>query len=214
MKSDWTVIGITGAIIVWLASTLLPASGASVTIAWDYPYTNHTAVGFRAHYGNASRTYTESSDAPGPDTRTIMVDDLDPAKTYYFALTAYNTYSNESEYSAELVWDNIAPTITAPDSIAVKLQAGAPMVLPDYLSLVSATDDFSPPEHITITQTPAAGVPLTAGMTLTFAATDEAGNTGRVDRVVGVTIELTRPVQDVSGVASDGKRLQVNGGAK
>jgi len=214
--TDKTIIRIGQGIVAVIVILGCIATGraASVTVAWDYPYTNHSAVGFYVYYGQASRTYPNKQDAQGPDTRTISVDDLDPSKTYYFTLTAYNSHTNESDYCAELVWDNVPPTVTAPDKIVVDLQAGQVAVLPDYTSLITATDDFPPQGKLAVTQTPAAGSPLTAGMTLAFSATDEAGNTARIDRMIDVTIELTKPVRNASGVASDGKRLQVNKGAK
>jgi len=183
---------------------------ASVSIAWDPPIPSTSVTGYKIYHGQNSRDYTASVDAG--NKLTGIVDRLDPTKTYYFALTAYNSHMNESEYSAELVWDNTPPELTAPASIELELEAGAPLVVPDYRSLVTVTDNFS--TGLEVMQSPAAGSPLVAGMEIVFSATDEAGNTASVSCVLGVAIKIVPVPVSVSGEDEDGTALLINEGAE
>jgi len=198
----------------WMAAIILTAPSmcpaASVSIAWDPPIPSTGVAGYNIYYGPESRDYTASVDTG--NVTSGRVDDLDPTKTHYFTLTAYNASSNESEYSAELVWDNEAPTITAPASIEIELEAGAPMVVPDYRSLVAVTDDFS--TGLEVTQAPAAGSRLVPGMTIEFSAIDEAGNKGTALCRLGVTIKIVPIPVGVTGHDENGMQLQTNEGAE
>jgi hypothetical protein len=106
----------------WLAICLLAfgadAPAVSISIAWDMPTGNTDGTpltdlaGSKLYYGSASRSYTEVIDA-GTSTSTV-VSGLEDGLTYYFAITAYNTTSNESAFSAELVWTCVEPpTVTS-----------------------------------------------------------------------------------------------------
>ena len=195
---------------VVLVLTSVSVRAASVSIAWDPPIPSDNVAGYKIYWGQGSRDYTGNVDAG--NVCSGKVPDLDQSKTYYFALTAYNSSSNESDFSAELVWDNTAPTLTAPAKIKVEIEAGASMTLPDYRSLVTVTDDFS--TGLVVVQTPAAGSPLVPGMSIEFSATDEAGNTGRVTRVVTVAIIITQPPVAPRGEDENGRSLQTNEGAE
>jgi len=182
---------------------------ASVSIAWDPPIASNGVTGYKIYHGPMSRGYTASGDAG--NVCSGRVDNLNPKQTHYFALTAYNSHNNESEYSAELVWDNEAPVLTAPASIEIELEAGAPLVVPDYRLLVTVVDDFS--TGLEVTQTPAAGAPLVAGMVIEFSSTDEAGNKGTALCQLGVTIKIVPVPVGVTGHDENGKQFQVNEGA-
>jgi len=201
-----------GTSLCMITSMLLTASlhAAPVSIAWLPPTNAATVAGYQVHAGMASRDYTQHY-AIGNVTEWTM--DFDASTTWYFAITATNRYGAASVYSTELVWDNLAPTLLGPASLTLTLPDGAPLLLPDFLSLVSATDDFSLPPDIMLSQVPPAGSPLVQGILVSWLAVDEAGNIGRLDRVLAVTIQLTEPVSAVSGEA-DGKALQINKGAK
>ena len=178
----------------------------SVSITWSPPVPSNSVAGYKIYWGHASRGYTERVDVG--DALTWAVTNLSPSLTYYFAITAYNASSNESDFSAELVWDNTAPALTAPAKIDIELEAGAALILPDYRSLVTVTDNFS--TGLAVVQIPAAGSPLVPGMGIEFSAVDEAGNTGSVSRVVGVTIIITQPPVAMSGEDERGRKLQIN----
>jgi hypothetical protein len=148
---------------------------SKVSISWDPPIPSTNVAGYKIYWGLESRKYADSVDVG--DKVTGSVSDLDPAKTYYFAITAYNASTNESDYSAELVWDNNPPTLCGvPSAVYV---AGLPgkARMPDILDGVTATDNFSVAGDITITQFPVVGTILAEAVTVAqVTATDEAGN--------------------------------------
>jgi len=89
-----------------------------VTLSWDPPTTNIDGTpitdlaGYKVYYGNSSGTYTSSIDVGNTTTYTIT--GLQPG-TYYFAVTAYDTSGNESDYSNEVtetIVGNQKPTVT------------------------------------------------------------------------------------------------------
>jgi len=71
---------------------------ATATLAWQ-PSTGPTVVGYKLHYGVASRTYTNAVDVGQLTMATIS--NLVPSTTYYFAATAYDSSGTESPYSNE-----------------------------------------------------------------------------------------------------------------
>ncbi len=82
------------------ASVLHPsarAEAASVTLGWDAA----TGVsGYKIHRGTASGSYTTSIDVGNRTSYTLS--DLTSGSTYYFAVTAYDTSSEQSGYSNEV----------------------------------------------------------------------------------------------------------------
>ncbi len=84
----------------FLVTGTTPPPTVSVTLAWD-ANTEPDLAGYRLYYGTASGSYPNRVDA-GKQT-TCTVDGLDPAKSYYFVVTAYNTSGQESGYSNETV---------------------------------------------------------------------------------------------------------------
>ena len=81
--------------IVCLFCAFHIAQAADVTLEWN-PVPE--ATGYNAYYGIESGVYGEAIDAGNNTTYTII--DL-PPHTYYFVVTAYNTYG-ESGYSDEI----------------------------------------------------------------------------------------------------------------
>lgn len=73
-----------------------PIGPAVATITWD-ANTEADLAGYKLYY-STDRTFPD----PGIDVglvTTYTVDGLERGKTYYFAVTAYNTSGNESEKS-------------------------------------------------------------------------------------------------------------------
>ena len=74
------------------------------TLTWDPPTTNTDGTsltdlaGYKVYYGTTSGNYTASTDVGNVTTYTVS--DL-PPQVYYFAITAYDTVGNESDYSNE-----------------------------------------------------------------------------------------------------------------
>ncbi len=79
-----------------------------ITLAWDAP-TKRTdgsslsgLAGFKVYYGNSTRQYNQSVDVG--NVTTVTVDNL-PLGPLYIAVTAYDVFGNESEYSEEISTD-------------------------------------------------------------------------------------------------------------
>jgi hypothetical protein len=90
------------------------AEAASVSLAWN---ANQEAdlAGYRIHYGTTSKIYQYNVDVGNFTSCTISK--LEEGKTYYFAATAYDTQSNESDYSKEAAY-TIPVTDTDGDGIS------------------------------------------------------------------------------------------------
>lgn len=88
------------ALPVLLVCTASPrVHAASVSLEWD-PNTEPDLSGYKVHYGLASGNYTTHLDVGNTVIKTINT--LDDCKTYYLAVTAYDSYANESGYSNEV----------------------------------------------------------------------------------------------------------------
>ena len=75
------------------------ALSVQVTLTWD-PNTEPDLAGYQMYYGTSSGIYTGSIDVNNLTTCTIS--DLEEDHTYYFAVTAYNTSGDESDFSNEV----------------------------------------------------------------------------------------------------------------
>jgi hypothetical protein len=76
----------------------------SVVLTWKAG-TEKNLAGYKIHYGTEAGKYTETKDVgmtETPDNPQYMLTDLNPGKTYYFAVKAYNKAGKESEYSQEV----------------------------------------------------------------------------------------------------------------
>ena len=195
-------------LIAAIAITALCARAASVSISWDPPVPSNSVSGYQVYYGTASRDYPDRFDAGG--ATTFVVPDLDTTKTYYFALTAYSSSGNESDFSAELVWDNSKPTITGPKNVTLKIDEGLQVALPDYRDQFVTADNFSLEEDIILTQTPVPGTMVDKSLTVMITAADEAGNTNFFVCAVGLDV-VPKPGLPVGVTgSSDGKQLLIN----
>ncbi len=82
-------------------------------LEWDAPTTNEDGTrltdlkGYKLYYGPSSQNYTGSIDVG--DTRSVEIasisDTLPTSGTVCFAVTAYDTLGNESNYSNEVCGD-------------------------------------------------------------------------------------------------------------
>src|SRR3989344_1782012 len=123
-------------VTVFMCITLFADNGFAATgeaqLTWEGPITNKdgatlTALGgFKVYYGNSSGNYSTTINVgtatstttpctalqtPPCVTRTYTVTNLAENTTYYFAVTAYNTQNNESNFSNE-----VSKTITSSSS--------------------------------------------------------------------------------------------------
>ena len=75
------------------------AHAAQVTLEWN-AVTHPDVAGYMVYYGNCSRDYDESVDVGNWTMVTIA--ELEEDEIYYFAVTAYSIYGEESEFSNEV----------------------------------------------------------------------------------------------------------------
>jgi hypothetical protein len=68
-------------------------------ISW-HPNTDGDLLGYKVYYGTQSRRY--SSVRPVGDDTTCTLSGLRGGRTYFITLTAYDKFSNESDYSPEI----------------------------------------------------------------------------------------------------------------
>jgi len=73
------------------------APKADVLLSWDPPQAE--AVGIKVYYGTSPRTYTSSINAGLVSNYTVR--GL-ASGSYYFAMTAYDAFGNESGFSSEV----------------------------------------------------------------------------------------------------------------
>ncbi|MFZ5770719.1 MAG: hypothetical protein ACOY4W_04760 [Thermodesulfobacteriota bacterium] len=99
-------------ILAGMVATLLLAiyalcQAASAKFGWSQN-TETNLAGYKIYYGMASRDYTTFVDVGNPAAVngqvTATLSGFTAGETYYFAATAYDTNSYESDYSNEVVW--------------------------------------------------------------------------------------------------------------
>ncbi len=90
-------------VIFFLSTT--NAYSAQVTLAWDPPVNDADIAGYKVYYGNSSRNYDTNIDVGNQASYTLsgLVED----KTFFIAVTAYDIYGLESNYSGEVVYNDI-----------------------------------------------------------------------------------------------------------
>jgi hypothetical protein len=80
-------------------------TSGSLNLAWEAS-PDSAAVGHLVYYGTRSGTYEHSADAgatPGSNvTISHTLQSLSKGQTYYIAVTAYDRYRNESDFSNEV----------------------------------------------------------------------------------------------------------------
>jgi hypothetical protein len=88
----------------------------SVTVFWEAPTENADGTplsdleGYRVYYGTLTHDYSQNVDVG--NVTMYMISDLVPEVTYYFAVTAYDTSGNESDFSNEVSMEQYVLTIT------------------------------------------------------------------------------------------------------
>ncbi len=107
--------------ILLIGLSLTVSFAYTVTLSWD-ANTESDLAGYKVYYGTSSRNYTETIDVG--NTTTYQITGLSEG-TYYFAVTAYDTSGNESDYSEEVsksfIQENQSPSVslTANPSVGV-----------------------------------------------------------------------------------------------
>src|SRR3990172_8865105 len=85
---------------IWVLLGLSVHVSATVsTLAWD-PNPEPDVAGYKVHVGTSPGTYTQTIDVG--HVTTFTVPGLLAGETYYFALTAYDIFANESGLSGQV----------------------------------------------------------------------------------------------------------------
>ena len=95
-------IFLTALLIVFLSYPKI-IYAAQVTLEWD-PVFHPLLEGYIVYYGTSSGDYDVSLDVGNWTSCTIA--DLEDSETYYFAVTAYSTEGEESDFSNQVRWPN------------------------------------------------------------------------------------------------------------
>jgi|GEM_PF-992553 len=100
---------LTLAIICAIITLLFPPSAlaAQLRLAWD-PNKEPDLAGYKVYFGTSSKQYTASVDVG--NVNAFPLKGLTEGKTYYIAVTAYDLYFNESNYSIEVNGVAIEPS--------------------------------------------------------------------------------------------------------
>ena len=112
------------------------ASAADVTIAWD-ANSEPDLDGYIVYYGTASGDYSNSFDVGNKTEHPL--NGLSAGTTYYFAVKAYDTSDNQSDFSKELVYTLPLPN-SAPDIPAKPTGPSDGFIQTNYSYNTSGTD--------------------------------------------------------------------------
>jgi hypothetical protein len=109
--------------VVFYLSFSAGIKAGDVIVRWD-PNTEPDLLGYKVYWGTSSRNYTDFGDANN-DT-SYRVPNLPEGVEYFFAVTAYDTAYNESDFSVE-----VSHTISVSDIDPPEISS---------VTLISATD--------------------------------------------------------------------------
>jgi hypothetical protein len=130
----------------WLTFVLYWASqlhaAQNVTLTWD-PDPASNLAGYRLYYGTSSGVYTQEIDV-GNMTATL-VSNLTEGRTYFFAVTAYNTAaeslpSNEVSYAVPVSVTASASTSAAASAVTAR---ATPTIAPPLDQTLRATSKLT-----------------------------------------------------------------------
>ena len=116
----------------------VPVSAAAVTLAWALN-TEADLAGYKVHIGTSSGAYTQSIDVG--HVTTFTVPGLLAGETYYFAVTAYDIFANESGLSGQVSTTIPKPpeptTVSTPSTQTTASTSGTSSVLATNSSVAS-----------------------------------------------------------------------------
>jgi len=92
---------VVGVVLTWFFACAIAKAASSVSLEWA-PNTDPAVAGYNVYYGGVSRDYTNAISA-GNSTQAV-VEGLVEGQSYYFAVTAYDVFGDESDYSGETVY--------------------------------------------------------------------------------------------------------------
>jgi fibronectin type 3 domain-containing protein len=202
---------IVSAVLVNIFMLYSPCSAATVALSWD-ANTESNLAGYKVYYqaDSPSLPFQGIGAAEGSapvdvyNKTTATISGLDPGRTYYFAITAYDTAGMESSYSNIVtVPESAPPTVTLSSPANNSTVSGKVSVIASasdnvtvskvefYVNgILQATDTASPYAYSWDTTALATGT-----YTLLAKAFDAAGNVGQSNSVaVTVIKDTTAPV--------------------
>ncbi len=97
-----------------------------VIVSWD-PNSEPDLLGYKVYWGTSSRNYTNVKDVGNSTTYTIA--NLAEGLKYFFAVTAYDTAYNESDFSVEVSYTVPINDITPPEIISASLKSATELEL-------------------------------------------------------------------------------------
>jgi len=149
------------------------------------------AVGASIPNYKTAITVTDNCDSSPVVTQVPVAGTIFAGGSQTITLTATDAKSNFAtcSFTISSVGDTQAPTITCPSN--QQLACGS-ATIPNYISLVTASDDTDPSP--TVTQSPVAGSPFVAGMTITMIAKDISNNESPCSFKVNAATDVTKPV--------------------
>lgn len=132
--------------IIWIFMTLMllcsNIQAESVILSWEAPTTNEDGTelldlaGYKIYYGVRSGSYDQVIDVgiPGPNLEGREESNVNivPEVQYYFAVTAYDTVYNESDYSNE-VWIDLSSPLPDTNTWLVTMDDIEGMLQTNYL---------------------------------------------------------------------------------
>ncbi|WP_318556464.1 Ig-like domain-containing protein [Geobacter anodireducens] len=203
---------LTTLILAWLLSfTMVAASQArDVTLQWD-ANTETTVAGYKVYYNADSAGPPFSGTGTVGKVTSTTLTGLDPSKTYYFAVTAYDATGTESTYSnivsaAEATAPTVSitspasgATISGTTSVAISATDNVGVTSVElYVDGVLKGTDTSSPYSVSLNTTQ-----LFAGThTLQAKAYDAAGNVGQSTAFsVTVVNDTTAPTASITSPA-------------
>jgi len=202
---------IVSAVLVNVFMLYSPCSAATVSLSWD-ANTESNLAGYKVYYqaDSAVLPFQGSGAAEGAspvqvyNKTTATISGLDPGRTYYFAITAYDAAGMESSYSNIVTVPESAPptvilsspannsTVSGKVSVIASASDNVGVAKVEYYvnGVLKATDTSSPSDYLWDTTALATGT-----YTLLAKAFDAAGNVGQSNSVaVTVIKDTTAPV--------------------
>ncbi len=116
----WPAIAVFAFLFAFLAVPASLQAAPSVQLGWTAS-TDTAVVGYTLYYGTASGVYTTTLDVG--NSTTAYVAPLTPGTTYYFVVTAYDSFGIESGYSNEASFT--APGAQTPTVSLAGINTGA-----------------------------------------------------------------------------------------
>jgi hypothetical protein len=127
-----------GVVLACLSVCTLAKAVSSASLEWN-SITDSSIVGYNVYYGGASRSYTNVVSVG--NSTNVTVGGLVEGKTYYFAVTAYDAFGDESDFSTETTF--IVPgflTLTPGNNVGEPLHIRFPVALSHRYELQVSQD--------------------------------------------------------------------------